>query len=56
MNVKGAFDEVPDRDSKQFVGHQKKKKTDPYCKVAENLAKLFSTIGRKMELVSEKLS
>lgn len=31
-------------------------KSDPYYKVAENLAKLFSTIGRKVELVSDELS
>lgn len=31
------------------------KKTDPYFKVAENLAKLSSTIGRKVELLSDEL-
>lgn len=54
MNVKGAFGEVPDRNSKQAVGHWGEK-SDPYYKVAENLAKLFSTIGRKVELVSDEL-
>lgn len=31
------------------------KKADPHYKVAENLAKLLSTIGRKVELVRDEL-
>lgn len=54
MNIKGVFGEVPDRNSKQVVGHWKI--ANPHYKVAENLAKLFSTIGRKVKLVSDELT